>query len=674
MLSPGVEVNEIDLSLRVDQVSNSIACFGGIFEKGPVEEKSLITGVDAFISNYGYPTNDNFNQWFQVYNYLQYANKIWVSRAFSDESGNSFGYVNNDSIGGVETSGNVEDRVFIKNYDDFEAMFLSSSSADILSRKPKFLNDNNKLFFSARTFGSWGDKIEIGVADKRDFVEGKKVAGYKFEDLFEYHPGTEIYVGTVSADSDVGTATSVTVTDDEGVESTVDSVTGELRFSISTKILEEAGDDILVQVTRDDVTTLELLPIVLKDYNATLNITELICDVTYEGGEGQWQALPDSIVAVPKSLEYGIVVCYDGKVVEKYIVSLDKTAKDYTGSSTYIENVINRSSEYVYTVVASDDFVPAPINDTTGLLRLKNSYDLVDGSDVIDLYASSADNGIFANKEEVDIDIVIANELCNPQAVALAASRADCIAFLGSTASDSICNKSSVAVNNLIKYTTTGELNSESSFAAFFGNYKYQYDKYNDVYRWVNIAGDVAGLRASTSTSREIWWASAGIERGQILNSVKLAYNPTQGERDLLYKNKINPIVSFPGQGGAIVWGQKTLQSTASAFDRINVRGLFNTLERAISVMAKNYVFEINDEFTRIKFESTVNSYLTGIKANRGVYDFFVRCNEVNNTSTVVDNNQFIADIAIKPTKTAEFITLNFIAVSTGVEFNTIFG
>jgi hypothetical protein len=658
MLSPGVEVREIDLSLRVDQVSNSIACFGGIFEKGPVDDKLLITSVEDFISFYGYPSNDNFNQWFQVYNFLQYANKIWVARAFNTLAGNSFGYVNNSEVGGTMTSGNAEDRVFIKNGDDWEQMFLSVVDTEVLARKPKFLTDSNKLFIAAQTFGTWGDKIQVGIANKRDFIEGKKVAGYKFEDLFEYHPGNEIFPATISADS------MVTELEDEG----------ELYFSIRTKVIEEVGEELLCKVKRGTVETLELLPIVQKEYNANLNITELVLDVTFDGDlDKKWTSLPDLIVAAPKSLEIAFVVLFDGNIVEKFIVSMDPTAKDYTGKSTYITNVINRQSGFVYVMLSSDDKMPASINDTTGLLRLAGSFDNTASGDVIDLYATNTDGGIFANKEEVDIDIVIANELCNPQAILLAKDRSDCIAFIGAKAGDAICNKSAIAVNNLIEYVTVGELNVESSFAAFFGNYKYQYDKYNDVYRWVNIAGDVAGLRADTSTKREIWWASAGIERGQILNAVKLAFNPTQGERDLLYKNKINPIVSFPGQGNAIVWGQKTLQSKASAFDRINVRGLFNTLERAISIMAKNYVFEINDEFTRFRFESTVNSYLREIKANRGVYDFFVRCNEQNNTPQVVDSNQFIADIAIKPTRTAEFITLNFIAVSTGVEFNEIF-
>ena len=260
MLSPGVQVNEIDLSLRVDQVSNSIGCFGGMFEKGPVDTKILLTTVTDFESFFGVPNKTNFNQWYQVYNYLQYANKIWVARAFNDKCGNSFGYVNNKETGGVQTSGNLEDRVFIKNSDDFEQMFLDTAADDVVARRPKFLSDNNKLFFSAQTFGLWGDKIEIGIADKRDFIEGKKIKGYKFEDLFEYHPGTEIYPASVSAET--------VVSELEGE--------GELHISIKTKILEEQGDEILAKIVRNGVTTFEMLPIVIKDYNASLNVTTLV--------------------------------------------------------------------------------------------------------------------------------------------------------------------------------------------------------------------------------------------------------------------------------------------------------------------------------------------------------------------------------------------------------------
>jgi phage tail sheath protein FI len=174
------------------------------------------------------------------------------------------------------------------------------------------------------------------------------------------------------------------------------------------------------------------------------------------------------------------------------------------------------------------------------------------------------------------------------------------------------------------------------------------------------------------NTIRNTWDASAGLDFGALKNCIKLAINPNQAQRDILYKNMINPIVSFNGQG-TVVWGNKTLQSKPSAFDRINVRGLFNEMERAISKMAKYYVFTNNDLYTRSRFQSTIEPYLRNIKANRGIYDYYVRCDETNNTPYVIDSNQFIADIAIKPARTAEFLVLNFIAVGTGVDFKEIF-
>jgi phage tail sheath protein FI len=234
--------------------------------------------------------------------------------------------------------------------------------------------------------------------------------------------------------------------------------------------------------------------------------------------------------------------------------------------------------------------------------------------------------------------------------------------------------KPAIAIDNLVTYITVDFNIGDpiGKYNAFFGNYKYQYSTELDEYMWVNVAGDVAGIRAAMNTAKNTWDASAGLDYGALKNCIKLAINPNQAQRDILYKNMVNPIVSFNGQG-TVVWGQKTLQSKPSAFDRINVRGLFNEMERAISKMAKYYVFTNNDAYTRSRFKSTIEPYLRNIKANRGIFDYYVRCDETNNTAYVVDSNQFIADIAIKPTRTAEFLVLNFIAVGTGVDFKEIF-
>jgi phage tail sheath protein FI len=203
--------------------------------------------------------------------------------------------------------------------------------------------------------------------------------------------------------------------------------------------------------------------------------------------------------------------------------------------------------------------------------------------------------------------------------------------------------------------------------------YKYMYDKYNDKYIYVPLNGDVAGLCARTDYTNDPWWSPGGYNRGVIKNVVKLAYNPSATERDTLYKNNINPVVTFPGQG-TVLFGDKTLQTKTSAFDRINVRRLFIILEKSISTAAKYQLFEFNDTFTRAQFRNLVEPFLRDVQGRRGIYSYKVVCDETNNTGQIIDTNQFVADIYIKPAKSINFITLSFIAARTSVAFDEIGG
>jgi phage tail sheath protein FI len=212
-----------------------------------------------------------------------------------------------------------------------------------------------------------------------------------------------------------------------------------------------------------------------------------------------------------------------------------------------------------------------------------------------------------------------------------------------------------------------------TSYAVLDSGYKYQYDKYNDVYRWVPLNGDTAGLCVRTDNTRDPWFSPAGFNRGQIKNVVKLAFNPDKADRDQLYKNGINPVVNFPGQG-VVLYGDKTLLAKPSAFDRINVRRLFIVLEKAIATASKFTLFEFNDEFTRASFRNLVEPFLRDVQGRRGIYDFRVVCDDTNNTPEVIDRNEFRGDIYIKPARSINFIQLNFVAVRTGVEFEEIVG
>jgi phage tail sheath protein FI len=216
-------------------------------------------------------------------------------------------------------------------------------------------------------------------------------------------------------------------------------------------------------------------------------------------------------------------------------------------------------------------------------------------------------------------------------------------------------------------------MNLVSSYGFMDSGWKYQYDKYSDIYRWVPLNPDIAGLAARTDSTNDPWWSIAGFTRGQIKNVTKLAWSPNQTDRDTLYSNGVNPVVNFPGQG-VILYGDKTMLSNPSAFDRINVRRLFITLEKAIAIAAKAQLFEFNDAFTQAQFRNMVEPFLRDVKGRRGVTDFLVVCDSTNNTSDIVDTNQFVADIYIKPSRSINFITLSFIATRSSVDFSEVVG
>ena len=373
----------------------------------------------------------------------------------------------------------------------------------------------------------------------------------------------------------------------------------------------------------------------------------------------------------PKDGQIAVLI-YDeesDQVVETYIASFDKDAKDSNNKSMYIETLINKNSDYVFCKVNEAnnseiaDYTLRYSVDENGnskylgtTLALKNGSDSsIQADDLIDAYE------LFENKEEIDIDNVIGNELDGGKtAINLVTVRKDCIAFIGAYYDDVVNKKSQKAVENLVQWRKTGDLNVNSMFSVAIGNYAQIYNKYSDKNIWVNMAGMCAGLRSQTSKNYDSWWASAGLERGQLQNIIKLAFNPTQAQRDTLYKNSINPVATFPSVC-TVLWGQKTLLGSASSFDRVNVRALFNTLERALAKMAKTTVMEFNDTYTRSRICSEIKPYLAQVQAGRGIQGFMVVCDESNNTPQIIANNQLVVDIYIQPTYVAEMIRLNFI-------------
>ena len=365
-------------------------------------------------------------------------------------------------------------------------------------------------------------------------------------------------------------------------------------------------------------------------------------------------------------------------VLEKFsFVSKASDAKNDDGSSNYYVNVINDRSKYIYIVnhkananwgiaASNTTFNAGDSNYYTSTLEYGISS-TVTNSELIDAYNK------FKNPEEVDISLVMAG--ASSQTVAehivenIAEDRKDCVAFVSPLIANAVNNYGD-EITDIAAYR---DLFNSSSYAVMDSGWKYQFDKYNNVYRWVPLNGDVAGLCVRTDFERDPWYSPAGFNRGQIKNVVKLAWNPNKTQRDELYKKGVNPVVTFPGEG-TILYGDKTLLARPSAFDRINVRRLFIVLEKAIARAAKYSLFEFNDEFTRAQFISLVEPYLRDVQGRRGIYQYRVVCDQTNNTPEVIDRNEFVGDIYIKPARSINFIQLNFIAVRTGVAFDEIVG
>ena len=366
-----------------------------------------------------------------------------------------------------------------------------------------------------------------------------------------------------------------------------------------------------------------------------------------------------------------------GTILETYPFVSKASDASINGSSNYYKQVIFNNSKYVYAV---DPVDYANTNATWGktantvFAKVTNQLvNLAGGTDIVptdsDLQTAYT---LFENKEQVDISLVVTGDasVAVQQFVIdnVVTPRADCIALI-SPPFTAVVNQAGSETTNIQTWLTS--LSRSSSYVVADSGWKYQLDKYNNVYRWVPLNGDVAGLCVYTDTIKDPWFSPAGFNRGAIKNCIKLAWNPTKTYRDTLYSAGVNPVVSFAGQG-TVLFGDKTLQSKPSAFDRINVRRLFIALEKSIGTAAKFSLFELNDEFTRGQFVALVTPFLRDIQGRRGITDFKVVCDTTNNTPNVVDSNQFVGDIYIKPARSINFIQLNFVAVGTGVDFTTI--
>ena len=399
----------------------------------------------------------------------------------------------------------------------------------------------------------------------------------------------------------------------------------------------------------------------------------------YAIDQGKTSAKDELHVAVID--EDGAISGTPGTVLETFaFVSQGSDAKNSDGTSNYYKDVINSQSSYIWwaghdtSLSDAGETIASNTTFTTNTAAIEGSlsggsddnsptvgeiatgYDLLEDADTVDV------NLLFATPDANGAE-TIAEDL-----ISIVNVRKDCMAFVSPPIEDTVGSSTPAAD---VKAFADGL--TSTSYASVDSTALYVYDKYNDVYRWIGAAGHHAGLCANTDNVADAWFSPAGVNRGQLLGVTKLAFNPKKADRDTLYKARVNPIVSLPGQG-TLLFGDKTLLSRPSAFDRINVRRLFIALEKAVSTAAKAQLFEFNDEFTRAQFRNLVEPFLRDVKGRRGLTDFLVICDETNNTSAVIDGNKFVADIFIKPSRSINFITLNFVATRSGVEFSEIAG
>jgi hypothetical protein len=669
LVSPGVHVREIDLTNVVPSVQTTIGAIAGPFEKGPVSTVTSVSSEQELVALFGKPsgTSNQFENWFAAANFLQYSDHLKVVRCES-----------------AVLNAGANSGILIRDDDHYEASFSTGQGSH--------------GEWAARTAGTWGNSIGVQICST--------ATGY--EQVVD--TSNQLVAGAASA-----AATSITVdnADESGHAFNVGDMISFFSDTSATVPVDEFNE---YEVTAINTST-NVLSIRLKDDPNSGGLQNAIADNSYirrkwkyhdlfanTVGQSQWskdngRGIGDEMHIVVYDTT-GDITGYDSdvagqrtsSVIETYAnVSKSSVARDSQGSSNYYADVIFRESNYIYWT----DHISSGSNwgtDTTSTYTVVHPITIDELSGGTDDHAVSAGEltlayDKFADTELHDINLVIGGKGGGAGDTAatqdthvtmitdLVEIRKDCVGFVSPyrSATVGVATSAATAARAINNVKTAFDLCPASSYMVFDSSYKYMYDKYNDVYRYVPMCGDTAGLCAYTDGVADPWFSPAGYNRGNVRGAIKLSFNPDKAARDILYQARVNPVVNFPGQG-VVLFGDKTSLAKPSAFDRINVRRLFLVLEKAIATAAKYMLFEFNDEFTRAQFRNMIEPFLRDVQGRRGIFDFKVVCDSTNNTGEVIDRNEFIGDIYIKPARSINFITLNFIAVRTGVSFSEVGG
>ena len=642
-VSPGVNVSEVDLTTIIPAVSTTTGAFAGHFRWGPVGQRVLVDSEDTLVKNFNTPISNTAVDFFTAANFLAYGNALYTVRVIN-ESGVA---QSNTSRGrnAIVNTANTKNTI-IKNDDDFRNNYGTGISGI--------------GGFAAKYPGELGNSLRVSICLSANAYES--------------------------------------------------TLTGTLAFTNNSVTVTGSGTQFSNQLSVGDILVAGPDRAIVK-VGAITNATSITLQNKYVGNTVTGQTVTrrweyfDYVPSAPATSSsiarsgstndemHFAVIDEDGmftgiaNTILEIIPNLSKAngAKDDVGNAIYYVSNINQISRYVWCTGAitgvtnsGKAYNTSSINYGAGTQSKNLNYSFVYGRDGAAPRAADYINGynMFRNAEEVDVSLIIGGASSSTVAIHLinniAEYRKDCIAVLSPLQTDVVNNSSysGAEVDDIVTFRNTLP---STSYAVLDSGWKKQYDKYRDLFVNTPCNGDVAGTMVRTDIERDPWWSPAGYNRGQIKNVVKLNYNPGKTDRDQLYKRGINPIVTFPGEG-TILFGDKTLLTKPSAFDRINVRRLFIVLEKAIATASKYTLFEFNDAFTRAQFKAMVEPFLRDVQGRRGITDFRVVCDETNNTPEVIDRNEFVGDIYIKPARSINFIQLNFVAVRTGVDFTEIVG
>ena len=725
LVSPGVKVREVDLTVgRIDAISDQTGAICGPFSQGPVLEPILVENEQELLSIFGKP-NDNDRQyeyWYSASNYLQYGGVLRAVRVDGAE-------LKNANVGGVGIA--TTTTLKIKSYEDYQNNYESTSSYRLAARNPGSWANGLKVAIidgaadQILTIGAGATAhVSVGLAVTQ--ATSSVVAGVGTTSINDgYLQGIITGIGVSTIDvkvlnrvSAAGTVFPVTYTEGGAYAFTVGTATstgslgvpGTAGLSISTDASTLAApatglSTVASVTTRDDWYNNQFIQLD--------NGQVLWKSVAEKPGTSGYAAARNSqndqlhVVVID---DKGSISGNAGTILEKHaFLSKATDAVNSLGSQVYYKDYVADNSNYIFvgvstgngsiasgiqtafTATSTSNVWGTKTQDVTFNVAGNQLYSLAAGKD----YSGTNNEGgytttlgdvvggyeIFENEAEYSVNFLlngpgIPNDKQGSQAkanklIAIAEGRKDCIAVVSPDRESVVdVTSSKNQTDNVVQFF---DALTSSSYAVFDSGYKYQFDRFNNTFRYMPLNGDIAGLMARTSQEQFPWFSPAGAQRGSILNTVKLAYNPSKVQRDTLYTRRVNPVIFSPG-GGFLLFGDKTALSFASAFDRINVRRLFLTLEQTIEVAARTQLFEFNDDITRANFRNIVEPYLRDVQAKRGITDFVVICDDTNNTPDVIDANEFKADIFIKPARSINFIGLTFVATRTGVAFEEVVG